>query len=262
MQSYVWSVLARRPFQPFWEACHKISVRGMGCNNYASELNGERRVLADVLADLDAERPVVFDVGANEGAFVTNVLSLRPGARVHAFEPNPPTFRRLASRFAGSAVRANPLGVSDKAGTLEIVDYAGAEGSTHASFTPRGMSELRPAGEAERPLVRTPVAVTTLDAYAAENGVDVIDYLKIDVEGHEREVLVGARGLLTTGRVRAIQMEVNAHNAVTGFSLYRIADLLPDFEIFKILPDGAYRIEYRTFHDLFRYANFLFRKKA
>jgi FkbM family methyltransferase len=261
MQTQLRNLLARRSFQPFWEACYKVVVRGMGYNNYSPKQNGEYRVLAQVLRECAVDRPIVFDVGANQGSFTTRVLELVPGAEVHAFEPNPSSYARLAARFAGrERVYTHAVGLSDRQTTLELADYADADGSTHASFSAEGMATILPTRKADaaRALSFTSVPVTTLDAFVAQRGIPRIDYLKLDVEGHEREVLLGAQETIARRLVRNLQIEINAHNAVTGFSLYQLKAMLPGYAIYKILPDGLYHIDYKVLHDIYRYANFLF----
>jgi hypothetical protein len=52
------------------------------------------------------------------------------------------------------------------------------------------------------------VPVSTLDAFCGENGVERIDFLKIDAEGFDLQVLRGGRGLLSRERVAVVQCEV------------------------------------------------------
>lgn len=265
MHAHLWSLLARRRLQPFWEAAHKIVARGMGCNNYCPERNGEYLVLAQVLRSCRRDRPIVFDVGANEGDFTARVLKLCSGAEVHVFEPNPPTFARLASHFADcSRVHLHAVGLSESDGVLQLADYADAEGSKHASFSPDGIATIQPPqhGVGKPALAYTPVPVVTLDSVCERHGIETIDFLKLDVEGHERAVLLGAQEAIAARRCRNVQIEVNAHNAVTGCSLHQLASLLSGHEVYKILPDGLYRVEPSPLHDMFRYANFLFREPA
>jgi FkbM family methyltransferase len=265
MYACFWSLLASRRFQPFWEAACKVAVRGMGYHNYCPWRNGEYLVLAQVLREGRADRPVVFDIGANEGEFTAQVLELCSVAEVHAFEPNPPTYARLASRFAGcDRVHLYPLGLSDSETVLPLVDYAYADGSSHASFSPDGIQSIQPRqrDRGKVALAYTPVRVVTLDSILAQREIETIDYLKLDVEGHERSVLLGAREAIAARRLRNVQLEVNAHNALTGCSLHQLAALLPGYEIYKVLPDGLYCVELGVLHDMFRYANFLFREPA
>lgn len=52
------------------------------------------------------------------------------------------------------------------------------------------------------------------------------DYLKIDVEGFERFVLEGARGLIGAGRIGLAHLEMNEHNVVSGLNLHMLGKLL------------------------------------
>jgi FkbM family methyltransferase len=263
MPASLWSLLARRRLQPFWEAAYKVVVRGMGYNNYCAERNGEYRVLAQALRECSTDRSIVFDVGANEGAFTAYVLDLCRNAEVYAFEPNPPTYARLAARFADCrGVHLHSFGLSESEAVLQLADYAEADGSSHASFSPAGIASIQPRqrGRPEPALVHTAVSVVTLDSVLRRYGIETVDYLKLDVEGHERSVLLGARDAIAAGRLRNVQVEVNTHHALTGCSLHQIAALLPGYEIYKVLPDGLYRVELCALHDIFRYANFLFRE--
>lgn len=51
--------------------------------------------------------------------------------------------------------------------------------------------------------------MTTIDAYCEKNNIDHIDVMKIDVEGHEPEVIQGAKDMLTNNKVDIIILEAN-----------------------------------------------------
>lgn len=51
------------------------------------------------------------------------------------------------------------------------------------------------------------VDVTTIDAFCERYRIDFIDYLKIDAEGHDLDVLHGADGMLTSQRCGIVQVE-------------------------------------------------------
>ena len=128
----------------------------------------------------------VFDVGANAGYFSLLCCELDAGA-VHCFEPNP-TVCRLLSRSASaqsSNIEVVGAACSDHEGTMPL--YLSDPGNT-------GLSSLNRI--TENPV---DVDVITLDGYARRSGIRP-DFIKIDVEGHEREVLVGAQWLLETAR--------------------------------------------------------------
>jgi hypothetical protein len=93
-------------------------------------------------------------------------------------------------------------------------------------------SSLLSSLEADAPFTRSQVPTSTitcrketLDAFCAAGGVDAIDLLKIDTEGHDLSVLRGASGMLAGGRVGFILTEFNQLDGAIG-SLNAIADFL------------------------------------
>lgn len=131
----------------------------------------------------------VFDVGANAGYFA--ITSAELGATVHAFEPNP-RVRALLTRsvqLGSDAIEVVAAACSDHAGTMPL--YLSDPGNT-------GMTGLLTPTD-----VSVEVDVIKLDDYAARTRARP-DLVKIDVEGHEREVLVGAGSLLRECRPTVI----------------------------------------------------------
>jgi hypothetical protein len=78
------------------------------------------------------------------------------------------------------------------------------------------------------------VEAMSLDEYCAERGIDRIDFLKLDVEGAELEVVTGAGQLLERGAIRAILLEVGAHAARVRERLERAG-----FRFFTVERDGS-----------------------
>lgn len=138
-----------------------------------------------------------FDVGANAGLITFPVAHQRPDARIVGFEPNPAAveaWRRNWRLTASPAVALEPVAVSD---------YEGAANLDCASFD-LGAGAIVASG------VGVDVDAVTLDAYCAARGVERIDVMKVDVQGHEPEVLRGARSLLRSGAIRWLIVEFEA----------------------------------------------------
>jgi methyltransferase FkbM-like protein len=94
---------------------------------------------------------------------------------------------------------------------------------------------LDPAAWTER------VAVTTVDAYAAEQTIDHIDLLKVDTEGHDLRVLRGAERAFRAGAISAAQFEYN-HRWIPARQYLKDAfDMLEPFRyrIGKLTPRGV-----------------------
>lgn len=85
----------------------------------------------------------------------------------------------------------------------------------------------------------------TIDAYCLHNNISTIDYLKIDVEGHEFKVLQGAQRLLGSRAIRYVQFEFNSCAIFERVFLKDIFDMLlkQGYTVYKITPQGLILIE-------------------
>jgi FkbM family methyltransferase len=153
------------------------------------------------------EGMTVFDVGANVGE-LTLLFSRFVGASgsVHAFEPTGCGFERLSAVCRAAAlqnVRLNRLALAEEEGPVRLHVYDDA----HLSWTTRARRPLENYGIDLKPQATEEAPATTVDLYSEENGVEKIDLLKIDVEGAELQVLIGARRMLRERRVRCVTFE-------------------------------------------------------
>ena len=126
---------------------------------------------------------LVFDIGANIGRMTDFYLSL--GARVIAVEPQSECLKIL-TKYAGKAV-IEPCACGDVEGEMEMAIYGTA--STISTLVPDHYWQQG------GPWANTPkdgveiVKVTTLDKLIEKHGKP--RFIKVDVEGYEREVLRG-----------------------------------------------------------------------
>jgi FkbM family methyltransferase len=135
---------------------------------------------------------VVADIGAHIGEYAL-VASRAVGesGRVFAFEPGEGVYPFLVENIAsngGANVTPFPLAVSDSEGELRF--NLGVDPG-HSRLV---VGEYGAAGLASKGMV--PVRTTTLERFEEQHGV-AINLIKIDVEGAELDVLLGAHGLLS-----------------------------------------------------------------
>lgn len=132
---------------------------------------------------------VFIDIGANVGyvtAFAMGLIGTK-GA-VHCFEPIPDYYQRLLRIGQMNPTfnfTANNMAVGEFDGQVQITKHKAGMGSS--SIIPG----FFPEQYAEKTL---PVKITRLDTYLAKNNISEVSVIKIDTEGFELPVLLGASG--------------------------------------------------------------------
>jgi FkbM family methyltransferase len=141
----------------------------------------------------------VVDVGANIGLYsILSAFRTGPAGRVWAFEPSSESANRLERNL-----RLN------NCERVEVVRLALSDTTSSASLvSERGFGDayryLRPNAAASGGEI---VKVTTLDAWAAANAIGPVDFLKVDIEGGEYRMFLGARECVSSSRDIVIMFE-------------------------------------------------------
>jgi FkbM family methyltransferase len=163
--------------------------------------HGRRDWLYDICRYANTrEFRVLFDVGANVGQTAGAMRRYFPRAEIHAFEPIDETHRMLsrnARRWPN--VRPHRLAMGRASETREVVLQ------NDSLFNSLRLSAPLDAG-AERRLER--IEVSTVDEFCERHGIDTVDVLKIDAQGYDLEVLLGAGRMLSAKRVAFVFVEV------------------------------------------------------
>ena len=161
----------------------------------------------------------VFDVGGNIGTFALFASREAPGARIYTFEPAPPVYQRLRANLAlnGATARAFNHGIAEAERTAHFTFYPNSSGmsSFYADLAEErevlrlmidrereeGMEGLDALAEFTDELlderfraVEMECRLRPLSAVIREQGVGRIDFLKIDVQKAELDVLRGLDG--------------------------------------------------------------------
>lgn len=188
----------------------------------------EMAVLRHVLRSGD----VVVDVGANIGYFTASAARwIAPGGRVVALEPSRHCLDALASivEHVGVPVDVHAVAAGAQDGTAVL---ALPDGGTQA-----GLATLRAGGHGTGEVV----TVQRLEHVLAALGLDRVAMIKIDVEGFEREVLVGLGSFLVDGGARSVLVEVSPEFGPTDHVSDLVAALATRAAAFAIGESGAAR---------------------
>lgn len=240
-------VFGREMFSRWNTAVLRCALSGLGVLNFDSpSASGELRFLRSYLRNRPS--PLVLDVGANVGGWSAWVRAANPTAEIHAFEPSPSAFAALERR---GGVKALNVACGSTAGRAALFDYADHRGSVHASLV-RGVLQATDTVK----ITSSDVDVIRLDDYLAQLGHPQVDLLKIDVEGNEFDVLLGAKASLEAGKIEAIQFEFNEMNVRSRVFMQDFLDLLASFELYRLLPYGRIRLQrYIPLTEIFAYQN-------
>lgn len=238
--------------------------RALGNNNGDLATNGESSLIRQVLSfkkDSARDKFIIFDVGANVGEWTDLLLHIaeeqgREEVSVHCFEPSRFTFARLQStlqKFGGEKVQLVNSGMGNMKESKELYITHDAAGTN--SLYKRRLEGL----DVSYGRIET-IQITTVDTYCRENDISHIDFLKIDVEGHELAVMQGAAGMLKKQAIDYIQFEYGGCWIDSRIIFLDVYDLLTSFGyiIGKIMPKG---IEFYDNYDqrleTFQMANYL-----
>lgn len=126
----------------------------------------------------------IFDIGANIGVTACMFARFARGGKIFCFEPGPASYAYLQRTLAANAMpdcRAVQLALGAEPGMLSFVEDGGSASASHVSIPGQTLG----AGS----LI---VEVSTVDREVSAHGLARLDFLKIDVEGFELDVIDGA----------------------------------------------------------------------
>lgn len=162
----------------------------------------------------------VFDVGAHHGETISLFLKHFNIREIHAFEASYVNFEILNKKnFAkiNKNIFINNFGISNKVGDglmnqlIESSSSTICDINTSSNYYKKKISIL---GVNSNNLIQKIIKINfnTIDKYCLENNIKTIDILKIDTEGHEYEVLLGAKNSIK--KIQFIYFEHHYDNMI------------------------------------------------
>lgn len=261
------SLISRPSFQPLMIKLRNLSFIGMNIGYGASkDSSGEAWVIknfAKYTAKLST--PVVlFDVGANEGFYTKDFIEVL-GNRVecYCFEPSQQTFQKLTQNLSNfSNVKLFNFGFGEKEEEIELNLFQDKDGDTLSglsSIYDRNFPEDFSLAKIITNVVKEKIILKKMDNFCQEEGINKINYLKIDTEGNDYRVLLGAKNLIQNSQIDFIQFEFAANNMDAKTFFLDYYDYLKDnYRIYRILLNGVFLIDkYEHSLENFMVSNFL-----
>jgi FkbM family methyltransferase len=192
---------AARGIMGHWRAVRHLAEKLTGTLIYAKPPHG-----LDPFFDIKANLPgvrisTVFDVGANVGQTACEFAKHYPASQIYCFEPVHETFGRLQRDLgACSNIHTFNFGLGARSGQRKMI----LEGA-HQMYHLQPEYGEAPVGENSARVEQ--VSLQTLDEFCERQGITHIDFLKIDTEGNDLDVLTGADDMLHCQEVDIVQVE-------------------------------------------------------
>jgi FkbM family methyltransferase len=215
--------------------------KGSGTGWDESEAIAMAAVLREVCP---SGQPVVIDCGANKGNWMRKFRQCFGSHRGRwiAIEPSLENTKHLANIPNLEVVQA---AVGEKAEELQL--YSDCADSEWASLHKRNDSFTK--GFEFQAFT---VPVITIDGMMEEKGLDHVDFMKMDIEGHELFALRGALGALTGRKIHALSFEFGSGNVNSRTFFRDFWELLTPlgFELRRICPGGRTVVVKSYYEDL------------
>lgn len=211
---------------------------------------------------LPESHPIVFDVGANEGQTIKRVSRIFRNPKIYAFEPIPELVKKLHKEFSDDVISGNLVLVNSACGNVNSQsDFYVNAVSGHSSLLSlnpnsewlkrRSGEKLLKTGEYTKELIK--VKVITLDDFTNMEGVEHINFLKLDTQGSEINVLHGAKNLLLKGKIDVIQTELihsDIYESSTKFEELQSMFSSVDYRLVAVSNGGSLVSSYMFQQDL------------
>ena len=137
---------------------------------------------------------IVFDIGANIGQSVFDYAEHFKNAKIYSFEPVKSTFHELAkntNKYTNVQIYNIGFGVEKKQQLINLI--SDSRSNSIKFHTDSQNKEL--------------IEIDTIDNFSSTNSITQLDFVKIDTEGYEIEVLKGSENLLKHQRIHFILTE-------------------------------------------------------
>ena len=258
----IYVIFFGRPiFKKFNLFLFNLSKRGLGLNNitrgipfFNSEyFEGEIKLLKKITRYFDLHKYIFIDVGANDGSHVNNLIKSTEKINFCLFEANPFNYKKLRQNIKkNKKIKLYKFALGRKNATIKMYDYK-KSGTKLSTSNKKSLENL-----VNKKIYSFNVKVKKLDNFKFIKKVKII---KIDVEGDELNVLLGAKKLINKFNP-IIVLEFNSCHIFSRTFLRDILNVLKYYKVYRILPRGkiiSLGDKYNpSEYEIFSYQNLLF----
>ena len=157
-----------------------------------------------ILQEIKKTNTLFLDIGAGEAESINRFKKILPHSIIHSFEPVEERINIITNWLKtfphNNNIILNHCAMGDK--IEEKTFYVNGK-TKNSSFL-----KLNEKNKQDHLKKEIKINVNTVDNYVKQNNIKYIDYLKIDTQGYEEEVLKGSIETLKLGIVKYIEVEI------------------------------------------------------
>jgi FkbM family methyltransferase len=157
-----------------------------------------------ILQEIKKTNPLFLDIGAGEAESINRFKKILPHSIIHSFEPIEERINIITNWLKtfphNNNIILNHCAMGD---IIEEKSFYVNDKTKASSFL-----KLNQKNTVDRLKKQIKINVNTVDNYVKQNNINHIDYLKIDTQGYEEQVLKGSIETLKSGKVNYIEVEI------------------------------------------------------
>lgn len=178
-------------------------------------------------------KPVIFDVGANIGDWSELIHQKFTKAQIFLCEPQPACQTIIIKKNIPGSILIPKVLSSTAKQTIKLFSSGNTDGTA-------SVYQRRDSYFDNFAFTAIDVSTETIDNIVDEYKISTIDFMKMDVEGHELDVLKGAKKCLENKIIKALSFEFGSGNINSRTYFHDFWDLLTPigYSIYRILPSS------------------------
>ena len=197
----------------------------------------------------------IFDVGSHKGESIDYFIELKNLKIIHSFEPQNDIFLILKNKYKkNKKVLLNKIAFSNEENYKNFYINDLSSTSTFSKLDKNSLwlkIKNKIINKKNSIIKKIKIKTSTIDNFVKQNKIKKIDLLKIDTEGHEFEILNGAKKTIQDGKIRYLLIELHYSKMYKKYSKKNIENFLKknNFHLVKI-----FKFPFFTFSDnLYKY---------
>ena len=173
----------------------------------------------------------IIDIGAHKGEFLENIIAIKNKIIVYSFEPQSNIFQFLKKKFnKRKNIKIFNIAISNtnkmKKMNINIKSSTSTFSSYNKSSSWKKIKDFLLTGFNNKSFIKTEmVRSSSLDNFCKKKRIKNIDLLKIDTEGHEMQVLNGAKDMLKNN-IKFILIEFHLSKIYKNYDNLKIEEIL------------------------------------